>query len=45
MPQKEGFAFTYLAMELDFLEGVDKILCLVDNLFSDMSKENETTSK
>ena len=33
-PEKEELVFAYLAMELDFLEGVDKITALIDNLFS-----------
>jgi tetraacyldisaccharide 4'-kinase len=32
-PVHEGIVFAYLAMELDFLEGVDKITGLIDSLF------------
>lgn len=39
-PEEEGLVFAYLAMELDFLEGLDKITSLIDNLFSDPSKES-----
>lgn len=31
--KKEQFVFAYLAMELDFLDGRDKILMLIDDLF------------
>ncbi|MDH4202688.1 MAG: tetraacyldisaccharide 4'-kinase [Phycisphaerae bacterium] len=31
-PSREGIVFAYLAMELDFLEGVDKITGLMDSL-------------
>ncbi|MHC4988916.1 MAG: tetraacyldisaccharide 4'-kinase [Planctomycetota bacterium] len=31
-PAREGIVFAYLAMELDFLEGVDKITGLIDSL-------------
>ena len=31
-PASEGIVFAYLAMELDFLEGVDKITGLIDSL-------------
>ena len=31
-PSREGTVFAYLAMELDFLEGVDKITGLIDSL-------------
>lgn len=31
-PSREGVVFAYLAMELDFLEGVDKITGLIDSL-------------
>ena len=44
-PEKEGVVFAYLAMELDFLEGLDIITPLIDNLFSDQSKENRTENK
>jgi len=42
-PEEEGVVFAYLAMELDFLEGLDKITSLIDNLFAD--KKNEMTGK
>ena len=44
-PEEEGVVFAYLAMELDFLAGLDKITSLVDNLFSEQSKQNGTTSE
>jgi tetraacyldisaccharide 4'-kinase len=36
MPSREGIVFAYLAMELDFLEGIDKITSLIDSLFDDI---------
>ena len=39
-PEKEDVVFAYLAMELDFLEGLDKITFLIDNLFCNKSEEN-----
>jgi tetraacyldisaccharide 4'-kinase len=44
-PEEEGVVFAYLAMELDFLDGLDKITPLIDNLFSDPLKENGTESE
>ena len=44
-PEEEGVVFAYLAMELDFLEGLDKITSLVDTLFFEQSKENGTKSE
>ena len=40
-PEKEDITFAYLAMELDFLEGIDKITSLIDGLFSEEAKENK----
>jgi len=42
---EEDIVFAYLAMELDFLDGLDKITVLIDNLFADKSEKNGTTSK
>jgi tetraacyldisaccharide 4'-kinase len=39
-PDSEEVVFAYLAMELDFLEGLDKIIPLIDDLFSDLSNKN-----
>jgi len=39
-PEKEDVVFAYLAMELDFLEGLDKITALIDNLLCKQSEEN-----
>jgi tetraacyldisaccharide 4'-kinase len=36
-PEEEGVVFAYLAMELDFLDGLDKITPLIDNLFVDQA--------
>lgn len=33
LSKKERFVFAYLAMELDFLDGLDKIMMLIDDLF------------
>ncbi len=44
-PEEKNVVFAYLAMELDFLEGLDKITALIDNLFADKSEKNETTSE
>ena len=44
-PEEEGVVFAYLAMELDFLAGLDKITSLIDNRFSEKSKENGITSE
>jgi len=44
-PEEKNVVFAYLAMELDFLEGLDKITPLIDNLFSDQSIDNGTTSE
>ncbi|MHC4961088.1 MAG: tetraacyldisaccharide 4'-kinase [Planctomycetota bacterium] len=44
-PEEEDVVFAYLAMELDFLEGFDKITPLIDNLFADPSKENRTENE
>lgn len=39
---REGIVFACLAMELDFLEGADKIKTLIDNLFEDIEEaDNE----
>ena len=43
-PEDKDVVFAYLAMELDFLEGFDKITALVDDLFSNRSEENETAN-
>jgi tetraacyldisaccharide 4'-kinase len=44
-PEEESVVFAYLAMELDFFEGLDKITLLIDNLFSGQSTKNGTTSE
>jgi len=44
-PEEEDVVFAYLAMELDFLEGFDKITPLIDNLFADPPKENRTENE
>ena len=44
-PEEEDVVFAYLAMELDFLAGLDKITLLIDNLFANQSEESGTTSK
>ena len=44
-PEEKDVVFAYLAMELDFLEGFDKITALVDDLFSNRSEENETANR
>ncbi len=44
-PEEKNVVFAYLAMELDFLEGLDKITALIDNLFADKLEKNETTSE
>lgn len=42
VPDKEGFVFAYLAMELDFLEEIDTITTLIDSLFDNtIGKSNE----
>ena len=45
LKQWAGVVFAYLAMELDFLEGLDKITSLVDTLFFEQSTENGTKSE
>ena len=44
-PEEEGIVFAYLAMELDFIEGLDKITALIDTLFADKSEENGPISE
>jgi hypothetical protein len=44
-PEEESIVFAYLAMELDFFEGFDKITLLIDNLFSDQPTKSGTTSE
>ncbi len=44
-PEEEDVVFAYLAMELDFIEGFDKITPLIDNLFSNQSEEYGTISE
>ncbi|MEN8128020.1 MAG: tetraacyldisaccharide 4'-kinase [Planctomycetota bacterium] len=44
-PENENVVSAYLTMELDFLDGLDKITSLIDNLFTGPTTENETTSE
>ncbi len=44
-PEEKDVVFAYLAMELDFLGGLDKITVLVDNLFDNKPEENGMTSE
>ncbi len=44
-PEDEGLVFAYLAMELDFIDGLDKMTVLIDNLFANPSDKNGTTSE
>lgn len=44
-PEIAGMVFAYLAMELDFHEGLDRIMALIDNLFVNELKENGMTNE
>jgi tetraacyldisaccharide 4'-kinase len=43
-PESEDRVFAYLAMELDFLEGLDKITALIDNLLDKTMQTNGTAA-